>query len=379
MLKFVREGAVAERPHLNLPPETFEEELGLDGFFGPVSHLYHRHPPTQWKDIRLSPFQWEKPTAEPTEFLRPQCYEKIASKPSGDFFESGHLLFWNEDIAIWVHNPHRSNEIYFRNADASELYFCHEGELQCDSVFGSLTVRAGDYVVIPKGVTYRWHIQSPSYLLRMESFQESLKEPPKGILGQQALYHEQGMETPIFDSQRATERESLVRVQSGKSLTDVKYPFDIRALSGWMGTLYPWKLSVKNIAPVMSSVAHLPPSINSTFVTKNFVVCSFLPRPLEEPPGALRVPFYHSNIDYDEVIFYHAGDFFSRDRMGPGFVTLHPRGINHGPHPKALQNQNKITRTNEIAVMIDTVRPLHTSSIARGLELEDYWKSWMPQ
>jgi homogentisate 1,2-dioxygenase len=126
----------------------------------------------------------------------------------------------------------------------------------------------------------------------------------------------------------------------------------------------------------MSHIAHLPPSINSTFVTDQFIVCTFLPRPLEEPETALKVPFFHSNIDYDEVIFYHAGDFFSRDNMAAGYITLHPRGINHGPHPKALANQSKAKRTNEIAVMVDTVKPLKASSLARSLELQNYWKSW---
>jgi len=159
-----------------------------------------------------------------------------------------------------------------------------------------------------------------------------------------------------------------VRIQKQGYLTEVEYPFDIREMSGWCGTLYPYTLNVKDIAPAMSPVAHLPPSINSTFVAEGFVVCSFLPRPLEEPEGALKVPFFHSNIDYDEVIFYHAGDFFSRDKMEAGSITLHPSGIHHGPQPKALKKQHEMKETHETAVMIDTRRPLYRTKFSESLE-----------
>jgi len=376
MVPYRRFGEVAERPHLGLPAGTFEEELGLDGFFGPVSHLYHRHPPTSWASIKKSTFQWEAAEEDAADFLRPQCFEKITAKSGGDFFESHHLLFWNEDVAMSVHNLTAANKIYFRNADANELFFCHDGHCKLESIFGSIDVKPGDYVSVPKGVTYRWITNAPVYLLRIESFKQNYRRPDRGLLGQQALYHEEGMVGPHFDPTLAVEKSSVVRVQSGGKLTDIEYAFDIRALSGWMGNLYPWKLPVEKIAPVMSHIAHIPPSINSTFVTDQFIVCTFLPRPLEEPEAALKVPFFHSNIDYDEVIFYHAGDFFSRDNMAAGYITLHPRGINHGPHPKALANQSKAKRTNEIAVMIDTIKPLKTSGLARSLELQNYWKSW---
>lgn len=374
---YQKRGEVAARPHLNLPKDTFEEELGLEGFFGPVSHLYHYNPPTSWKDIRKCSFQWERTEDCPTEFLRPQCYRPV-SKQKGDLFESGLKLFWNEDIAIHIHSMECSSSVYFRNADASELYFCHSGELLLESPFGRLEVKKGDYIHIPKGVTYRWKASS-AYLLRIESFTDSYRKPPTGILGQQALYHEECLRAPEFEKALREEASSIVRVQKDGELTEIEYPYDIRDLSGWCGDLYPYALSCEDIAPAMSSVAHLPPSINSTFVTQNFIVCSFLPRPLEEPEGALKVPFFHSNIDYDEVIFYHEGDFFSRDHMEPAAISMHPRGINHGPHPKALKNQHKLKRTNETAVMVDTLKPLKISRFAHELEIKDYWKSWRPE
>ncbi len=374
-----KEGQCAERPHLNLPPETYEEELGLEGFFGLVSHLYHRHPPTSWSGIRKAGFQWPQIENADREFLKPECYDPIHDESSsGNFFESGRLMFHNDDVSIWTHQITEAESVYFRNADASEVYFCHQGSGRFESIFGSFEIRPGDYLVVPKGVTYRWQSED-LYILRVESFHSPFRKPETGILGQQALYHEEGIETPKFHQPAKDEISSRIWTQSERVLTEIQYDFDIRSISGWMGTLYPYKLSVKNIAPVMSSIAHLPPSINSTFLANGFVICTFLPRPLEEPHGALKVPFYHSNIDYDEVIFYHEGNFFSRDNMKKGCMTLHPRGIHHGPHPKALSMQHQMKRTDEIAVMIDTEKPLKVSRFARTLEQRDYWKSWMPK
>ncbi len=368
-------GEVAERPHLHLPAGTYEEEIGLDGFYGPASHLYHYHPPTQWKSIAASRFQWAHREEAVPDFLRPQCYKKAPEDLSGDFFRSARLLFWNDELSISIHRITDSSSIYFRNADASELYFCHDGSATLDSVLGCLEISSGDYLVIPKGVTYRWKA-SNAYLLRIESYGSWYKKPETGILGRQALYHEEGIHSPKFTPKISSDSSSVVRVQKDLKLTEITYGFDIRNLSGWCGDLYPYILPTKNIAPVLSSVAHLPPSINSTFIANGFIVCTFLPRPLEEPPGALKVPFFHSNIDYDEFIFYHAGDFFSRDNMGTGYITMHPRGINHGPHPKALSSQGKKTRTDETAVMIDTIKPLRISKWMSEMEMKDYWKSW---
>lgn len=375
-MNYRKEGEVAERPHLNLPKGTFEEELGLDGFYGPVAHLYHRNPPTSWSNIEKSKVQWKALSETSEEFLKPQCYKKVEDSAGGGFFESQVPLFFNDEICIHIHPLTKPTEQFFRNADASELLFCHEGGALLESPFGVLQVETGDYVSIPKGVSYRLKPKDRAYLMRIESFKDYFKKPETGILGQQALYHEEGIQSPLFSPDFEMEKQTTCLVQKEGKLTEISYDFDIRDIVGWCGTLYPFVLSVNDIAPAMSPIAHLPPSINSTFVAKDFIVCSFLPRPLEEPEGALKVPFYHSNIDYDEIIFYHAGDFFSRDNMGAGYITLHPRGINHGPHPKALKKQHEMKRTEEVAVMIDTIHSLKVTSYARELENVDYWKSW---
>ncbi len=156
------------------------------------------------------------------------------------------------------------------------------------------------------------------------------------------------------------------------------YPFNPLDVIGWKGDLTVWKINLRDIRPVMSHRAHLPPSAHSTFVTEGAVVCSFVPRPLEQDPDALRVPFYHRNTDYDEFIFYHDGDFFSRDNIKAGMCTLHPRGIHHGPHPKALANQHKKTHTDEYAVMLDGLNPIHVLPDGEKVEWKEYWASWSP-
>jgi homogentisate 1,2-dioxygenase len=146
---------------------------------------------------------------------------------------------------------------------------------------------------------------------------------------------------------------------------------------GWKGDLTAWKINVRDIRPIMSPRAHLPPSAHTTFITHGAVICSFLPRPLEEDPQALRVPFFHRNTDYDEFIFYHDGDFFSKDNIKPGWATLHPRGIHHGPHPKALAGQARKTHTDEYAVMLDGLSPIQVLPAGEAVEWKDYWMSWM--
>jgi len=156
----------------------------------------------------------------------------------------------------------------------------------------------------------------------------------------------------------------------------VYYPFNPNDVVGWKGDLTVWRINVKDIRPVTSHRYHLPPSAHSTFLGRNLVVCSFLPRPFEQDPGAMRVPFYHSNIDYDEVLFYSSGNFFSREGIGPGMVTWHPQGIHHGPHPKAAAAAASQERTDEVAVMVDAARPLQATAAAAGVENEGYWASW---
>ena len=212
----------------------------------------------------------------------------------------------------------------------------------------------------------------------MESASE-FEQPEKGLIGQHALYDPAAIVTPEPELPAAEPGRSEweVRIKVEGEYSKVFYPFNPIDVIGWKGDLTVWKINMRDIRPIMSHRAHLPPSAHTSFVTKGAVVCSFLPRPLEQDEEALRVPFFHRNTDYDEFIFYHDGDFFSRDNVKAGYATLHPRGIHHGPHPKALANQKKRTHTDESAVMLDGLNPIRVLPAGEQVEWKDYWKSWM--
>ena len=205
--------------------------------------------------------------------------------------------------------------------------------------------------------------------------------PDKGMVGAHAVFDAAMLDVPeiddAFEDQRS-EDEWLVEIKREGEISIATYPFNPLDSVGWHGDLAPVRLNVKDIRPLMSHRYHLPPSAHTTFVADRFVVCTFVPRPFESDPGALKVPFFHSNDDYDEVIFYHMGKFFSRDNIHPGMLTFHPAGFTHGPHPKALENAfaPKASATDEYAVMIDARDPLRVADDARAVEWGDYVKSW---
>ncbi len=361
-------GKFSKQAHVDIPTGTYEEEFGRDGFFGPVSHLYHQNPPTGWTRI-------EGP-------LRPHAFNTHQLPQSAllHAVPDRVTMLYNEDVAVQVVRPKQTHPWYFRNADGDEVYFIHEGEGTLETDFGEMPFETGDYIIIPRGTTYRFVLAgSQNFFLIFESHSRVV-EPERGILGQHALYDQTVIETPVpttpSNQENTTGHEWEVKVKRLNELTSVFYPFNPLDTLGWKGDLTVLKLNVRDIRPVMSHRVHLPPSVHATFKAHGFIICSFLPRPLESETGAMRVPFYHRNIDYDEVIFYHSGDFFSRDGIQSGMVTFHPQGIHHGPHPKAIEASWQKTQTDEVAVMIDTVRPLQITQEALAAEWADYWKSW---
>jgi homogentisate 1,2-dioxygenase len=269
---------------------------------------------------------------------------------------------------------------YFRNADADEIFFVHKGtgEFLCD--FGPLFYEEGDYIVVPRGTVFKWNPKHYSELLNITSFSE-VRFPEKGMIGQHALFDPAVIRVPTPQVKEETSKTNELfelRIRRQGEITKVKYPHNPIDVVGWKGTLTVWQLNVRDIRPISSESYHLPPSAHTTFVANGFVVCSFLPRPLENgDPKAMKVPFYHSNIDYDEVLFYHAGQFFSRTGIQPGMLTFHPQGIHHGPQADAVTRTKNVERTNEIAIMIDTKKPLNVNENAQKFENVEYWKSWM--
>jgi homogentisate 1,2-dioxygenase len=268
-----------------------------------------------------------------------------------------------------------------RNADGDELLFIHagSGDLYCD--YGHLVVEAGDYVMLPRGTMWRIDCGHTMTMLLIEATGSSYQLPERGLVGAHAIFDPAILDVPKIDEAfRAQQGGSTWRVlvKRAGAVSTVTYPFNPLDAVGWTGDLAPVRLNVRDIRPLMSHRFHLPPSAHTTFVADRFVICTFAPRPFETDPGAIKVPFFHNNDDFDEVIFYHAGDFFSRDNIHPGMMTFHPCGFTHGPHPKALQAMltPKKPGTDEYAVMVDARDALEIGADAGSVEFGGYADSW---
>jgi homogentisate 1,2-dioxygenase len=361
----LQKGKVTRQAHVGLPEGTYEEEHGRKGFYGKSAHLYHAHPPTGW--IR---FEGK---------LRPHCLDLNELRPSDLTDACGEPVSFlgNQDVTLFVSRRSEPMPFYYRNADGDELIFVHRGNGTIETDFGPLSFEKGDYIIIPRAVTYRvLPDTTDNFFLIIQSVSE-FELPDKGLLGQHALYDPAVITVPEPRPNLDDKSEWEVRIKAGNEISKVFYPFNPIDVVGWKGDLTVWKLNIRDIRPITSPGVHLPPSAHTSFLTKGAVVCTFLPRPLETDENAVRVPFFHRNTDYDEFLFYHDGDFFSRDNIRAGMARLHPRGIHHGPHPKALANQKKKSHTDECAVMLDGLNPMHVLSAGEAVEWQDYWKSWM--
>ncbi len=363
-------GKATRQAHVGLPEGTFEEEHGREGFFGRVSHLYHTHPPTGWTRIEgnLRPHAFYLNKVEPSDMTDPRG----TSAP----------VLYNDDLILSISRRAEAAPFYTRNADGDELFFIHRGEGKIETDFGVLDYERGDYVVMPRATTYRFVPSvKDNFIVCVESHSEVLPATPeqKGMIGMHAIFDMSAVTIPEFipyEKSDSNGKEFELRIRRLGEYTSMFYPFNPIDIVGWKGDLTAFKINMRDIRPVMSHRVHLPPSAHTTFLAHNFVICSFLPRPLEEDPDTLRIPFYHRNTDYDEVLFYHDGDFFSRDNIEAAMMTLHPQGIHHGPHPKALKANPTITRTNEYAMMLDAKNPLKIAPAGESAEWKEYWASW---
>ena len=361
------EGQASRQAHADLPPGTYERELGKEGFFGPATMMYHAHPPTAWSD-------WDGP-------LRPRAFDLNRLDQAQDSPWQATTVLANAHAKLRFWRTRGAMPRLARNGDGDELLFVHDGagQLYCD--YGHMELRDGDYVMLPRGTMWRMEFDGPASLLLIEATNDSYMLPEKGVVGRHAIFDPAVLATPaIDDAFRAQQGEAAwqVEIKRRDAVSTVSYPFNPLDAVGWHGDLVPVRLNWRDIRPLMSHRAHLPPSAHTTFLARRFVVCTFVPRPFETDPGALKVPFFHNNDDFDEVIFYHRGDFFSRDNIEAGMVTFHPCGFTHGPHPKALANAftPKKRETDEVAVMIDARDALEIGALPAGVENTDYVNSW---
>ncbi len=367
------EGNASRQAHADFPEEgPYEREMSKEGFFGPAAFLHHKRPPTGWSDFEgpLKPRAFDLTKlniAEPSPWGSAAVLHNAATD----------IRFWKLDQAM---------ERLARNGDGDQLLFIHDGDgaLFCD--FGHLAYEAGDYIVLPRGTMWRLAPSRPTAVLMVEATNTHYTLPEKGLVGPHAIFDPAVLDVPAMDEafraqQGDEDHEWVVEVKKRGQVSRITYPFNPLDAVGWHGELHPVRLNVRDIRPLMSHRYHLPPSAHTTFLSDRFVVCTFAPRPFETDPGALKVPFFHNNDDYDEVLFYHAGDFFSRDNIDAGMMTFHPSGFTHGPHPKALNNMLEQSKpaTDEYAVMIDTRDPLEVGEGAASVENAAYVDSWKPK
>jgi homogentisate 1,2-dioxygenase len=356
-------GNVAKQAHVSVPEGTYEEEHGRETFFGRASHLYRTHPPTAWTRI-------EGP-------LRPRAFDINEMKPDDqvDGNASWQLIVGNDDVRLFVSRRSEPMEYFLRDADGDVCYFVHRGNGTIETDYGPLTFDVGDYVIVPKGTTHRLVPKGDDNFFFIVEGTGEYGIPDRGLMGRHAMFDPGVLQVPEPDP-HDEEGDYEVRVKRNGELTSLFFAWHPLDVVGWQGDLCPVKLNILDHRPVYSPSYHMPPSAHCTFKNEGFVICSFVPRPLEEDPAVLKVPFYHANIDADEVLFYHSGNFFSRVGIDVGYMTLHPQGVHHGPQPAAIEKSKSLERTEEIAVMVEAERPLVASPEAEGVAITEYETSW---
>jgi len=357
-----------------------EELFGEEGFSGCYSLLYHQYPPT--RVTRIERLQVEHPAEWPQEIHRHHHFKTREMERGGDPVFGRKLLMYNHDCTISVGRPTAAMDYFYRNAQGDELIFVHEGEGTLETIFGLLPYHEGDYLVIPRGTTWRiLPASSEQRMLFVEAFGGDIQPPKRyrnefGQLLEHSPYCERDLRAP-GELPLHTERGTYeVRVKVNGEV--MRYFFDFHPLDlvGWDGFLYPYAFNIHDFEPITGRV-HQPPPVHQTFEGPNFVVCSFCPRKLDYHPESVPVPYNHSNIDSDEMIYYVSGNFGSRRGVEVSSITLHPRGIPHGPHPGTVEKSLGAERTEELAVMVDTFHPLKLATDAERYDDPQYPFSWL--
>ena len=362
------EGVYSRQAHADLPEGTYEREISKEGFFGPAAFLYHRRPPTGWSSF-------EGP-------LRPRAFDLNGLSTAEGSPWAAPVVLHNRSVEVRFWKLAAPMPALARNADGDQLLFVHEGAGDLFTDYGRIAFEKGDYLYLPRGTMWRLKPSSPARVLMIEASNTHYTLPDRGLLGPHAQFDPAVLDTPkmdeVFRAHQAEEGDFPVEIKKRGQVSVATYPYNPLDAVGWHGDLAPVRLNVRDVRPIMSHRYHLPPSVHTTFLSDRFVVCTFAPRPFETDPGAIKIPFFHNNDDFDEVLFYHAGDFFSRDNIDAGMMTFHPSGFTHGPHPKALNNMlvQKKPATDEYAVMIDTRDPLDIGPGAASVENHAYVDSW---
>jgi homogentisate 1,2-dioxygenase len=357
-----------------------EELISTLGFSSIYSLVYHCHPPTLVKAID-EPYSVE-PEYVLQRNMRNRSFMTFKTQPNADYLKSRVVLMGNSDLTMSTAAPTQStNDYYVKNADADEVIFIHEGSGKLLTLYGEIAFEYGDYLVIPRGTIYQLNFDSTeNRLMIIESFSPII--PPKryrnefGQLLEHSPYCERDIKLPVNLKTHDEKGDFKVMIKKQNYIypyTYATHPFDA---IGWDGYVYPYAFSIHDYEPITGRL-HMPPPIHQTFEGHNFVICSFVPRLYDYHPLSIPAPYNHSNVDSDEVLYYVAGDFMSRKHVEKGMISLHPKGIPHGPHPGTVEKSIGAKETLELAVMIDPFQPLQLTKAAMEMEDENYWKSWV--
>jgi homogentisate 1,2-dioxygenase len=362
--------------------ELYNEELvGTQGFGGLSSLVYHIYPPTRVRQVG-DPYS-VAPKIAVDNNMRNLSFQGFEIPAEDDFLESRKVLMVNNDLQIGLAAPKHGNEYFYKNTDSDELLFIHKGSGAVHTMFGELPFAEHDYVVIPRGTVYRIEFDSTDNRILFVEAHSPIFTPKRyrnefGQLLEHSPFCERDFVRPTelktFDQKG--EFELLIK-KKGTIFPYVydNHPFDV---VGWDGYHYPYAFNIHNFEPLTGRI-HMPPPIHQTFESRNFVICSFLPRLYDYHPDAIPAPYHHSNIDSDEILYYVDGDFMSRNNIQKGQLTLHPAGIPHGLHPGAIERSIGKKETKELAVMIDPFAPVSLTDVAIELEVKDYYKSWLEE
>jgi len=357
-----------------------EQVFGTAGFTGVTSILYHYNSPTMVKEILGSVDVNPKIAVECN--LKSRKLEGFNVKPGKDYLDSRVPIMFNVDLTIELASPPKiEEEVFYKNSDQAETIFVHHGHGILETLFGNMTFSEGDYLVIPKGIIYRFKFKSDDNRLLIVASVSPVFTPKRyrnnfGQLLEHSPFCERDFRTPSELVVNNQVGDYLVKIRKNGMIHDYIYashPFDV---VGWDGYLFPYAFNIKDFEPITGRI-HQPPPVHQTFEATGFVICSFVPRLFDYHPKSIPAPYFHSNIDSDELLYYVDGDFMSRIDVKPGQLTLHPAGIPHGPHPGTVEASLGEKKTPETAVMVDTFKPLHLTQQALDLESPEYFKSWV--
>jgi len=381
---YTRLGEIPHKRHTTFKKKEggyyYEQLFGTEGFTGLASLIYHTHRPTMIKNVGEKIDLTPKAALEKS--ITAQMLNGFNIKPEDDFLDSRKIIMFNNDLNIALAAPKESMKDYFyKNGDCDEMIFVHKGTGKLKTMLGNIPFGPGDYLIIPKGVIFQMEFDSQeNRLFIVESF-SAIYTPRRyrnhfGQLGEHSPFCERDFRTPSELETYDELGDFLIKIKKQNTLHKVTYashPFDV---VGWDGYNFPYAINIKDFEPITGRV-HLPPPIHQHFEAHNFVICSFVPRLYDYHPQAVPAPYNHSNLDSDELLYYVDGDFMSRNHIEKGFISLHPMGVPHGPHPGAMERSIGQKETGETAVMVDTFKPLKLTQEALDISDPNYVYSWL--